>query len=255
MLDQPTAGLGHNNPPDEIETLKAKLEKDNAARLKRTKELLAGVDRMPNEIKDADTADKATAFIKQLHEHRKECDGARSAAKKPYDDCAKAVQTFFKDQMVDKLDKAKVNVQDRLDDYAKELDRIRREEERKERERLEAERKAKEAEIAKLEAEGKAFAAEQAQEEAAKLQKQEAKAEKKAATNTQVRSNLGATASLSSVWSFEIEDLNKIDLNQLRDHFTQAEIEKALRSFVREHKGERELSGVRIFQDHKTRVR
>lgn len=254
MLDRTeTAGVGHNNPPDDIEVLKAKLAEDNEDRLKRTKELLGGVDRMPKEIKDAETAERATAFIKQIGEHRKDCDGARTAAKKPYDNASKTVQSFYKDNMLDKLDKAKSIVNSRVTAYATEQDRIRREQERLEAERLEAERKAAEAEAAKLEAQGQSFAAEQAQEEAAKIEKQAAKIEKKSAANTQVRSSLGATASLSTVWAFEIEDPNKIDLNQLRYHFTMAEIEKAMRSYVKA--GNREMSGVRIFPTQKTRVR
>ena len=257
MLDQQTeqtAGIGHNNPPDDIEALKTKLAEDNKERLERASKLLAGVDNVPEKLEDEETAEKAAVFVAQLKKARKDADGARTAAKKPYTDAGNAVQSFFKDKFLTPLDAAANTVQAKINVRLRELDRIRREQEAEERrKREEAERRATE-EAERLAQEGKAFAAEQAQKQVDAVKKDAAKAEREAAKSTAVKSaECGVSASARRPWVGEIEDISKIDLNLLRDHFTRAEIEKAVRSFVRS--GGRELPGVRIYQDVKSTVR
>jgi len=254
MLDQQSAGIGHNNPPDDIETLKAKLAEDNKERLDRAKKLLAGVDNVPEKLEDEETAEKAAVFVAQLKKARKDAAGAWTTAKKPYTDAVNAVRSFFKDGLLTPLDAAANNVQAKIDERLRELDRIRQEQEAEERrQREEAERRATE-EAERLAQEGKAFAAEQAQKQAEAIKKAAAKAERAATQNTAIKSaECGVSASARRPWDGEIEDISKVDLNLLRDHFTRAEIEKAVRSFVRG--GGRELAGVHIYQTIKSTVR
>lgn len=63
------------------------------------------------------------------------------------------------------------------------------------------------------------------------------------------------TISSSAPWDFAVEDWNKVDVAELRDQFTVAEIEKAIRAHVRKFKNTRPLKGVRFFQNEKTRFR
>lgn len=63
------------------------------------------------------------------------------------------------------------------------------------------------------------------------------------------------TISSSSPWTFAVEDWQKVDVAELRDQFSVAEIEKAIRAHVKKFKNTRPLKGVRIFQDEKTRFR
>ncbi|RWC91691.1 MAG: hypothetical protein EOS72_03280 [Mesorhizobium sp.] len=63
------------------------------------------------------------------------------------------------------------------------------------------------------------------------------------------------TISSSSPWTFAVEDWQKVNVAELRDQFSVAEIEKAIRAHVKRFKNTRPLAGVRIFQDEKTRFR
>lgn len=63
------------------------------------------------------------------------------------------------------------------------------------------------------------------------------------------------TISSSAPWTHAVEDWSKVDIAELRDQFTVAEIEKAIRGHVKKFKNTRPLKGVRIFQEEKTRFR
>jgi hypothetical protein len=69
-----------------------------------------------------------------------------------------------------------------------------------------------------------------------------------AADATRLTSDVG-TSSTRTTWTFEITDINKIDLNAIRSHFTVDAIEKAIRSVVKAQKGATKIEGVRVFED------
>lgn len=75
----------------------------------------------------------------------------------------------------------------------------------------------------------------------------------KPADMVRVRSGDGITT-LAETWDFEIMDAGAVDLNALREHFSIADIEKAIRRFVSLNKGDRSLQGVRIFSGTKIRM-
>jgi hypothetical protein len=62
-------------------------------------------------------------------------------------------------------------------------------------------------------------------------------------------------ATLERTYNFEIIDLQKVDLEQLRAYISRPDIEKAIRAFVRTHKDTRELAGVRIYADRDAQFR
>lgn len=63
------------------------------------------------------------------------------------------------------------------------------------------------------------------------------------------------TISSGKKWDFRIVDTAKIDLNKLRPYLTVADLEKALRGYVRANRDTAPLAGVEIFQDTKTQFR
>jgi hypothetical protein len=63
------------------------------------------------------------------------------------------------------------------------------------------------------------------------------------------------TVSQTAPWTFTVEDWDAIDLRELRDSFTVAEIEKAIRGHVRKHKNTKPLKGVKFYQEARTSFR
>lgn len=57
----------------------------------------------------------------------------------------------------------------------------------------------------------------------------------------------GATSTLVENWTFEIEDINRLDLEALRPFFTTTAFEQALRGYVKA--GRRQIAGARIYSD------
>jgi hypothetical protein len=74
------------------------------------------------------------------------------------------------------------------------------------------------------------------------------------AGNGPTRTDVG-TVSQRKSWTFRITDTAKIDLNELRPFFGIAEIEKALRGYVKAHRDTRPLAGVEIYPDTKAQFR
>jgi hypothetical protein len=92
---------------------------------------------------------------------------------------------------------------------------------------------------------------ESAQAQAAALKTQKA-AEAKPADMARTRSADGLST-LQEIWCFEVLDPHAIDLQDpvLRSFITWPDIEKAIGRYVRTHKGDRPLKGVRIYADTK----
>jgi hypothetical protein len=253
---------GHNSPPPDLLTgdaLRAKLQAENEALLRRRDELLAAEARIPA-INDEDAARKVSDFIKQITAASKSADGARVAAKEPYLEGGRGIDGFFK-AISDPLTDLKKKVERRLTDYlrAKEAE----ERERRQREEREARERA---EQARREAE----AAAQAMRDAASLDeavqaekaadaaaadavKAEVAATAKPAELSRVRGEYGAVSSLRTEWVFEGVDRATIDLEALRPYLPVDGIEKAIRSFIRA--GGRELRGTRIYETTNAVVR
>ena len=133
------------------------------------------------------------------------------------------------------------------------LDQARENEKRAERERAErdaAERREQEEREARIAAEDAAKDAEKAVAEASAAEKA---ANAKAADLDRQRGDLGAVASLRTTWDFEIVDRNAIPFERIAAHFSMSDVEKAVRRYVAA--GNRELEGVRIFEQHHSQVR
>jgi hypothetical protein len=65
----------------------------------------------------------------------------------------------------------------------------------------------------------------------------------------------GGTVSQRTNWTFRITDASKIDLNKLRPHFGIADVEKAMRGYVKANRDTAPLAGVEIYPDQKATFR
>lgn len=90
--------------------------------------------------------------------------------------------------------------------------------------------------------------------EAAEHRAQVAENEAMAAGSGPTRTAAG-TISQRTSWTFRITDASKVDLNKLRPHFGIADIEKAMRAYVKAHRDTAPLAGVEIFPDTRTQFR
>lgn len=248
-----------NNPPPDADPLRERLAVDHEPLLSRADELLAAFERVPAEI-DAETAGKASDYVKMIAAAIKDLDRVRIGEKEPYLAGGRTVDGFFK-APVDKLDKVKREVEARLQRHLRavaEAERRRREEaERLARE--EADRKRREAEeaAAKLASEADLTDA-VAKEEAARIAEADAakaaqQADAKAAELARTRSDYGSLATLRTSWAFRDLDRAALDLEALRHHLPTDALEKAVRSFIKA--GGRQLRGCTIFEAETAVVR
>jgi hypothetical protein len=111
MNDLPIAGIGHNRPPEPLDTAAA-AEKRVADPIK-VADLIKTADEWaekypaPTQVESVAAADRvlgaANEFLNQLDAHWNELDAARIAEKRPHDIAAAAVQAKYKPQL-DKID-------------------------------------------------------------------------------------------------------------------------------------------------------
>ncbi len=256
------SALHHNNPPADLlvgEALREKLQDEHAELLRRRDELLEAAGRVPPITSD-DVAGKVSDFIKQLAALTKTAETYRTGAKEPYLDGGRVIDGFFKG-ITDPVTETKTGVQKKLTIYLREKEEAARQariaEERAAREAAEAARREAEAKAKALaDEQGLAAAIEAekaAQLAAADLAKAEQAADVKPAELSRTRGEYGAVSSLRTQWVFDEIDRASIDLEALRPYLALADIEKAVRAFIKA--GGRELRGTTIYETTVAAVR
>jgi hypothetical protein len=260
--------IGHNRGPEM--PLDARLASDHEELVSKVESVATLAAALPEAVRtEADVTDFVD-ITSRAKKAAKAIDDVRVKEKEPFLTGTRTVDSFF-NPLIERLKRIATQLENRVGDYQREKarqERLRREEEaRQQREaeriaREEAERKLREAEEAEaanattVERTDKLGEAVIADQVAAKASMKAEVAEHRAAADIKdlgrVRTSAG-TASIQTVWRFEIQDGFAIDLNKLRGHFTQGAVEQAVGDFVR--KGGRELAGVRIYEDVKTVVR
>jgi hypothetical protein len=210
--------------------------------LQHCEDLRQAFDRAPKEIKDAETAENITRFIKQINARKAKMEEGRKAEVAVYIDGQRAVNDWFK-PIIGTMDTHKTTLSRLLGVWQAEQDRLARE---------------KQAAIAK-EREAAAQAAleaartEEEQEHAFTAASAADKAHEKIETiRTSTRTEAG-TASMRRVWVGEIVDLDAVDLEALRPYLDKSALEKAVRGAVRA--GARKIAGVDIFEQASAVVR
>lgn len=248
-----TAGIGHNEAP-----LQEALPIRHQAITDRVKELLASVARAPERIDDDVTQGKIGDLYKLLSAAHKKGEAARVEEKEPFLMGQRTVDSFFKTHVTSPLEQAMMTLKKRSDVYLQAKVAAER------RAREEEARKAREEEQRKLEAARKAEEENRLKTAAKKLDEAVVAAnvaaqaeEAAAAPAAQLSQTRGehSLAGVAMVWTHEVEDFDAIDLNSIREFISRDDIEKALRAFVRLHKGTRQIHGVRIFEAPRTNFR
>lgn len=267
--------IGHNKPPDDIAILLDRIERSAEAITKRRDELIGSFGRAPAVIETEDQAAKVADLVSMISKCAKSAEAMRENEKAPFLSGGSAVDSFFHKNFHVKgaktatapLDIAKSALEKRLTDYQ----RAKADEERKARE-AEAQRQREEAEKAKREAEEaakamqtdedlqKAIAAENdAKQAQADVVQADRAAGAKPAELSRVRGDFGALSSLHTWWDHDSLDRDKIDLEALRPYLAIADIEKAVRGYIKANfttdKPGEQITGVRIFQNSESRVR
>jgi chromosome segregation ATPase len=170
MVEDPRLAIGGNAPPSDIEILSTKLDEENLDLLAKKIECEAEIKHIPDVIEDEAQAAKLTDWLRKAKGVVSALDERRKSRKRPFDDLAKTVQTFFL-KLINPLDQSIEDLKPRLTAYQKvkeEAARQRALEEQRKREakekelRDEADRKAREA----AEAEEKARVAREAEAKA-----------------------------------------------------------------------------------------
>lgn len=186
-FDDDRLGIGGNNPPDVF-----RLKREDVDT--RVVLFLKGLDVWSTRGDlDADTAPRALDFQKGLKLLKKEADESRTIEKKPHDDAAKAVQSYWKG-IEARLDKALDVITPKLAAWQTALAERKRQDEIAARNaRLAAEREADAQRAAAVHAQSESarIEAEAAAEAAAEVAKASAKTEKLAAAPARIESATG----------------------------------------------------------------
>lgn len=247
-IEQKPIGPGHNLP--DMPSLKVRLETNYQDLRKRAAELIDAYGRAPAEIQDDATLGKIGDLYRLIATCTNKAESSRKEEKEPFILDGKTVDAFFKD-MADPLDRALVVLRQRSTLYinakiAAEKKRLADEEAARRAEAakaLEAAQKA--ADAGKTKAADKALAKADAATAAADQAQEAQQAPSAAFARTRGEHS---TVSPTPRWTHEVTDWDTISLDALRPYFSRADIEKAIRGFVRINKDRVQLAGVRIFE-------
>lgn len=288
MNAETTAGIGHNQPP-EAPTPAVILDglKDRHSELvARKNQLLNTGATVPAVIEDEETAKRLADLLAMFRDLLKQTKGQFELEKAPYLTAGRAVDGFFTAGIKDPIERMGSELKQRQLRYVeakaeKERARLRAE---AEAQRAEADRKAREA----AEAETKRLAAEAEARRVAALQANpnagqepapapqsapskaetdllqqaasadqaaaqlERKAEAKPSELGRVRGDLGGVSTIRKIWTGEMTDRAKLDLEALRPHLGEEALNKACAAYARAHgevgKPAPVLAGARIWE-------
>jgi len=251
----PREAIGGNRPPLVTE---ASLEIDFKDAIGVIDDLHKRANDVPLVCEDEEDVAALAAIVKTCRASERRAEELRKATKEPYHQAGKVVDGFF-NKLTGRVTTLKTSLETRINSY--------------QRKKADAERKAREAEAQRLAEEAakkqaEALAAAQSApagqntphvankmyeaSEASRAAEQATVAAAAKPADLARSKTDGATATLVEEWTFSIENFAQIDLEKLRTYFGPADIEKAVRSFVRN--GGRDLAGVKIFTIQKTRV-
>ena len=236
----PRATIGDNLPPPTVDD---DLAARNAA-------LVANANRWLTErpaITDDDLAGRCSDFLEQINAQIKAVDTARAAAKKPYDDGAKAVQLLYR-PLLDVLDAAKNLLKTRLQAWLNKKAKALVEE----RAKAAAEAAARQKEADEAAAKAAAGTNVEAQVEAQRLAAEAEKAKAEAAyldqARPQAKGDFGArAASLRVTLKGRILDID-LCFQHYREHRDVVDaLYKAVNADIR--RGARSIPGVEIYPE------
>lgn len=251
------AGIGHNAPPADIDALTERLARDHADLAKDVESVARRATAAPVKVETAADLEAVAAIVIEARNLEKRRKKEFTLEKEPYRAAGLAIDKHF-NVFRDRLDRIVKALSARADAYQAEQDRKARLAAEEEARKAEAER-IRQLEIVERQAErGRenlaakhAEKADFAEEQAADARR---KAEASAADLTRIRTAAG-TVSASKAWSAEIEDYQKLDLNQLKLFIDRDAVLKAARAMAKIQKENMNVPGIRTFQEVKSRFR
>lgn len=244
---------GDNKPP-----LKERLALDYQSLVDQAQAVAERANALPKVIaSDADLG-PIGGVVKDARRLKSDAEAAHKTEKAPHLQAGRDVDAFFA-IVTDRMKRVIDALEERATIWqrAKEAEERRRREEeaRKLREEEEHKRQVAAAEAERNRHTAAAKKEAEAEQIADKAAMAEAAAQAPAADLTRVRSDDGSLATTTTKWGSEIVDYDAIDLNQLRHHFARADVEKAIRAYVKVHRNSRPIAGVRIFADTRATFR
>lgn len=245
LAENPRAVMGGNRPP----SMRQILTEKHAAILAEVEDIAGRASDAPKKIASEEDIGKVGDIVKASRLLVKNLDTARKEEKEPHLTAGREIDGFFGAQ-AERLDRVTRVLQQRADEFQRERaaeERRKREEEaRKAREEQDRQRDlARKAEEANRAA-AAAKANDRAERAEVKAVQADARAQDSAADMTRVRTEQGTVVTTKTTWDFEITDFAGVSLEALRPYLPRADVEKAIRTFVRV--GGRDLAGVRIFE-------
>ena len=213
-------------------------------------------------LEDTEALDEAVAYVRRMTAYEKRLEELRKEAKAPLDEAVKTAQAFFK-PTIDKVVAAKASVLGVINAHNK-LKADAEARAYREAAELERQRAAEQAAAAAtIETAGGTAAGDAVLDHAVRSEEMAERMDRKASGPVAdlVRQNVGGgVVSGSTVWTFEIVDQPALraTLGALGDHFTAADIEKAVRSYMAQQKkigGKPALPGVTFGSEQKAIVR
>jgi hypothetical protein len=244
------AVIGGNNPP--LEEVLGDTHKDIVSEFDK---MIIRANGTPREIKDDDDLGKVGELVTDVMGLSKRLDAKRVEEKEPYLTGGRKVDGFFK-QYTERLDRITSVFTDLASAFQrkKAADAARAAAEEAAALRAEEERLRQQAEAAKRPATA-AKKEDAADEIAAKADEAEARASVAANDFSKVKTETGVTAGAKKDWTFDITDYENIPLDRLRPYFKRAEVETALKAYVKIHKGASQLPGVHFKEEVKATFR
>lgn len=250
------AGIGHNNPPDDIEILKGRLGQIYADLNARRDELIDAETWLPN-ITDDETSGKVSDYLAQIAACESEAAKAHTSEKAPYLTGGRVVDGFFNTDIRDRLSPLRSRVGAKLKAYLDAKAAAERQRAAEEAARMAAEAVRKAEEAAALEAANRPEAAEVAMSQAVEAETAAVVAQSvvhaKPAALAVAKGAYGSRSGLRSEWAGTITDKDKLDLNKLRPYLAVDALQKALNAFVKA--GGRECAGTVIKEETKLNTR
>lgn len=246
--------LGHNNPPEQ--TLPERLADTYSVELAKVDPLAERATKLPKDL--ATDEDKAAAgdIARDASDLAKALDRLRETEKKPHLQAGRQVDGYFA-PAIERLDRMSKIMLDRINSFNRAA-KAKADREQAEAERIERERAAKAR--ADAEAAAKAGRHEDAMEElkdaaAAETRAAEISQAPRAEVDLKTVSAAGTAIGTRTEWKAEITDFDALDVAKLKPYFKRDEIEKALRAYTRQHKGQGSITGVRFFEDETATTR
>jgi hypothetical protein len=253
--DADPAPMGHNNPP-EI-TIRERLEEVYSAELAKVQPLAEKANAAPQEIASDEQLLAVGEIVIAARDMSRSFDTLRETEKRPFLTAGRDVDAYFKTP-IERLKKISDVLTKRADAWqrkkAEAERRARAEAERKAREEEEAARKAAEAAQDSWDDDEAQAQADRAAEAAARAE-EIAAAPVSTADATRIRSDSGTLATTKTELTFEVEDYAAVDLVKLRPYFSPAEIDKAVRAYLKIAKGSARLAGVRFYEKETAQFR